>query len=113
VVILKLDFEKAFDMVEHSVILDMFCHKGFSEKWVTWIKDILTSGISQVLLNGVLGKPFKCKRGVRQGDPISLLLFVMAADLLQSIVNRDVRMNLLKHPPGQRFWARLSYCPMC
>jgi hypothetical protein len=34
VVILKLDFEKAFDMVEHSVILDMFHRKGFSEKWV-------------------------------------------------------------------------------
>lgn len=31
IVILKLDFEKAFDMVEHSVILDMFRHKGFSE----------------------------------------------------------------------------------
>jgi hypothetical protein len=64
IVILKLDFEKAFDMVEHSVILDMFRHKGFSEPWITWIKDILPSGSSQVMLNGVPGKPFKCKRGV-------------------------------------------------
>jgi retron-type reverse transcriptase len=30
IIILKLDFEKAFDMIEHSIILDMFRHKGFS-----------------------------------------------------------------------------------
>jgi hypothetical protein len=35
VVILKLYFEKAFDLVEHEVILSMFKHKVFSEKWVT------------------------------------------------------------------------------
>jgi hypothetical protein len=51
-----------------------------------------------VLLNGVPGKPIKCKRGVYQGDPLSPLMFVMAADLLQSIVNIVFHMNLLKHP---------------
>jgi retron-type reverse transcriptase len=35
IIILKLDFEKAFDMAEHSVILSMFRHKGFSEHWIT------------------------------------------------------------------------------
>jgi hypothetical protein len=81
----------------------MFKQKGFSEKWSTWIKDILTSGTSQILLNGVPGKPFKCNRGVRQGDPLSTLLFVMAVDLLQSIVNKAFRLNLLKHPLGQDY----------
>jgi hypothetical protein len=48
---------------------------------------IFTSGASAALLNGVPGKVFHCKRGVRQGDPLSPLLFVLAADFLQTILN--------------------------
>jgi len=88
-IILKLDFEKAFDMVEHSVILDMLRAKGFPPKWLKWISDILSSAISSVLLNGVAGKEFKCKRGVKQGDPLSPLLFAVAADLMQSVINHE------------------------
>jgi hypothetical protein len=46
----------------------------------------------------VPGKTFHCKRGVRQGDPLSLLLFVLAADLLQSIINKARQQNLLQLP---------------
>jgi hypothetical protein len=103
IVILKLDFEEAFDMVEHQVILDKHKFKGFSEKWITWVKNILSSGSFQVLLNGVSGKSFHCKCGVRQGDLLSLLLIVLATDLLQSVINRAYHMNLLKHPLSREF----------
>jgi retron-type reverse transcriptase len=63
IIILKLDFEKAFDLVEHEAIISRFRHKGFSEKLVTWMKDILSKGSSQVLINEILGKVFKCKGG--------------------------------------------------
>jgi hypothetical protein len=95
--------KKAFDLVEHKVILEMFKQKGFSSTWVTWINDIPSSGTSQVLLNGVPRKPFKCKRGVRHGDPLSPLLFVMVVDLLQSIINKEYHQNLLKHPLSKYF----------
>lgn len=103
VFILELDFEKAFDKVEHSVILQILQHKGFSPRWVQWIHQILSSGTSAVLLNGSPGKNFYCKRGVCQGDPLSPLLFVLAADLLQSIINQAAIRGLLLHPLSNNF----------
>src|ERR1044072_4129781 len=85
--ILKIDFEKAFDSIEHEAILEILKFKGFNEKWRSWVSELLASGSSSMLLNGVPRQQFRCKRGVRQGDPLSPLLFVLAADLLQSILN--------------------------
>jgi retron-type reverse transcriptase len=70
-VILRLDFKKVFDKIEHEVIIKVMEHKRFPEKWITWIRAILSSGTSSIILNGVLGKVFHCKRGVIQGDPLS------------------------------------------
>ena len=56
ILILKLDFAKAFDTIEHEAILQILQHKGFDARWLAWVKEILSSSSSSVLLNGVPGK---------------------------------------------------------
>ena len=96
--ILKLDFEKVIDKVEHDFMIQIMTHKGHPPKWIQWMSSIFSSGTSSVILNGLPGKVFHCKRGVRQGDPLSPLLFVLAADFLQTLLNHAVSSGTLSLP---------------
>lgn len=96
-----MDFEKAFDTVEHRTILQVMEAMNLPAQWLEWIGRILSSDLSAVLLNGVPGKSFKCRRGVRQGDPLSPLIFVLAAELLQVIINKAASQNLIRAPIPQ------------
>lgn len=89
-------------MVEHNAIVTILKAKGFPHKWCKWIHQILSTRTSFVLLNGLPGKEFQCKRGVRQGDPLSPLIFVLVVDLLQSIVNKAYQQGLSNLPIPNR-----------
>jgi len=98
IMLLKLDFAKAFDTIEHAPMMEIMKHMGFDDKWLGWMNSIFGSGVSSVFLNGVPGRKFQCKCGVRQGDPLSPLIFVLAADLLQAAVNDDFAQGLIDLP---------------
>jgi hypothetical protein len=62
--------------------------KGFSSKWISWIKTFISGGSVAVNVNDDIGDFFQTKKGLRQGDPLSPLLFNIMADMLQVFISR-------------------------
>ena len=82
VAILSLDQEKAFDRVDWGFLRSLLVHMGFGPSFVSWV-DLFYSGVqSAVKVNGYLTHFFKLSRGVRQGCPLSPLLYVLYAEVL-------------------------------
>ena len=82
--ILSLDQEKAFDLVDWSVLRSVLVHMGFGPSFVGWV-DLFYAGVqSAVKVNGYLTHFFKLSRGVRQGCPLSPLLYVLYAGFLDT-----------------------------
>ena len=77
-----LDQEKAFDRMSHNFIFKTLKKFGFGEKFINWIKMIYNGTNSAVKVNGYLSESFSIERGVRQGCPLSALLYVLCAEVL-------------------------------
>ena len=93
--ILKLDFEKAYDKVDWVFLLNSVRQRGFDEKWCGWIKQVISGGTVSVKLNNQIGPYFVSHKGVRQGDPLSPILFNFVADCLTRMIKQAQRNGLI------------------
>jgi len=78
--ILKIDQEKAFDKVSHKYLFKTLEKFGFGPVFCRWIEIFYTDIFSAVKCNGHVSNYFGIKNSVRQGCPISALLFVISAE---------------------------------
>ena len=89
-VVLKLDFEKAYDKVCWDFLFSNLEMRGFNNKWCGWIKQVVTGGTVCVKINNTLGPYFVSHKGVRQGDPLSPILFNFVADRLSRMIRKHI-----------------------
>lgn len=82
---IKLDISKAFDTVSWPYLLEVMTHLGFRQRWRNWISSLWATSSSSFLLNGEPGRRILHCRGVRQGDPLSPMLFLLAMEPLHRL----------------------------
>ena len=81
-VLCKLDLEKAYNHVNWGFLIYLLRMCGFSEKWQNWIMFCISTARFSILINGSSCGFFESSRGLRQGDPLSPLLFVIIMEAL-------------------------------
>ncbi len=81
-ILFVIDYTKAFDTVSNSFILKCLDHFGFGTYFKTWIETILSNRTFCVKNGGYISKEYNMERGVRQGCPISPILFLLAVEML-------------------------------
>lgn len=102
---IKLDMAKAYDRIEWNHLHAIMVALGFSDRWRDLIMKCVMSVSFSVRMNGQHSAIFKPSRGIRQGDPISLYLFLLCAEGLSCMlknygpnyISRGVRVS--RHAP--------------
>ncbi|KAJ9564278.1 hypothetical protein OSB04_000244 [Centaurea solstitialis] len=103
--ILKVDFAKAFDTLNWNFLDNILSQMGFGDKWRAWMQGVICTAKVSVLVNGSPTKEFSLGKGVRQGDPLAPFLFILAAEGLTVAMKEAQRANIFK---GVRFNSMLD-----
>lgn len=73
---MAISMKKPYDKAD-SMFQEIFLEFGFSDKWIAWIMECITSVPMTMLINGKADKTFYTERKIRQGDPNSPYIFVI------------------------------------
>jgi hypothetical protein len=87
-IVLKLDYEKAYDRVNWHFLEEMISTRGFGSKCIGWVMKLVKGGSIAIRLNDRNSSYFKPGKSLRQGDPLSPLLFNLVVDVFTRMLSR-------------------------
>ncbi|XP_077246062.1 uncharacterized protein LOC143885910 [Tasmannia lanceolata] len=95
---IKLDLKKAFDMIRRESLLLFLKKIGCNDIWCNWIHECIDTPSFSILINGSPVGYFTSRNGIRQGDPISPLLFCICMEMFSCIVENAIHSKSFSSP---------------
>ena len=92
--VLMLDNMKAFDRLQHDFMLRTLTAFGLPASLVSAVRTLYCDAQTQVKVNGVCAPAFRCTSGVKQGCPLSALLYVLVQEVQMRMIRWDTRIHL-------------------
>ena len=105
----KLDISKAFNRVEWGFIQGVMEKLGFNSRWVNLVMKCITSVSYSVIINGATSGNIVPTWGLRQGDPLSPILFLIYTEGLSALINKATRNQLLTSISICRGYPRVTH----
>jgi retron-type reverse transcriptase len=106
--IISIDAEKAFDKIQHHFMIKALRKLGIEGMYLNIVKATYDKPTANIILNGAKLKPFPLKSGIRQGCPLSPLLFNIVLEFLARAIRQEVeikRIRIGKEPVKISFFA--------
>lgn len=82
-----------FDRVEHKYLFDVLKSFGFGENFIKWVRILYKGAVTRIKCNGFLTKCFRITRSIRQGCPLSALLYSLVAEPLGLAIKQGKRIK--------------------
>ena len=88
-ILVSLDQEKAFDRVDRGFLMDLLERYGFGKNFCRWVSTFYNGAYMRIIINDRLSDEVPLRRGVRQGDPLSPLLYILCVEVLANLIRES------------------------
>ena len=112
-ILMFIDFEKAFDSLEHSFLFETLKKFNFGNDFIKWIKTLYTSSSVCVKNNGYIFDFFSLNRAVKQGCPISAIRFILVTEILSIKIKQDRNIHGIKIKKHHRHFKGSKTYSIC
>lgn len=107
-ILVTLDQEKVFDCMDHEFLMHVLSKFGFGPSFCGWVSLFYTNVFSHIICNGQLSSPVFLQRGVRQGCPLSPLLYVLVSEVLSTQIHKCKEIEGFRLPGAGGLQCKVS-----